>query len=165
MARAVPGRALWAHAICTRALIVVRHHYFSLLTAGVLGGVALVAITSPSFEDPTPSAENAQEDEARWAPTGKRTFATQGRSLVYYIVDSDEQAVSLDRALRSDMVSSEMAGGRHDFGVVYYLQPRTPREEADVARLLNLVVESAPNAGFIVKIIDLRPEIPTPGLR
>ena len=57
--------------------------------------------------------------------------------MIYYIVESNEQASTMERALRSDVIYSEMNGARHDFGRVIYLNPRTPMEEANVAALLN----------------------------
>jgi hypothetical protein len=62
----------------------------------------------------------------------------------------------MERAMRADMVYSEMSGGRIDFGLVYYLQASTPMEEGNVNRLLHTVVESAASTGTVVTIIDLR---------
>jgi hypothetical protein len=76
--------------------------------------------------------------------------------MIYYIVESNEQANAMERALRSDVTYSEMNGARQDFGRVIYLNPRTPMEEANVAALLNDVVASSPHGGYIVTIIDLR---------
>ena len=141
--------------LCLRALLVFRHHYFSFMTAGVLAGVGFVAATSASFEEKVPPA--AQRDSSsRWASPDRRAFATRGRSVIYYLVDSDEQASNIQRALKGDMIYSEMNGGRVDFGLVYYVQAGTPMEEANVNRLLHTVVESAASTGTVVTIIDLR---------
>jgi hypothetical protein len=136
---------------------VFRHHYFSFLTAGVLGGIAFVATTSTSFEDKAAlEPEATHEDSARWAAPRKQSFTTQGRSVIYYLVESEEQALAIHRAMRSDMVASELSGGRYDFGLVYYLEARTAAQEANVARLLHTVVDSSSIGGFVVTIIDLR---------
>lgn len=140
--------------LCLRALLVLRHHYFSFMTVGVLAGVGFVAATSASFEEKTSPA--VEHDDSRWASPDRRAFATRGRSVIYYLVDSDEQASNLQHALKGDMIYSEMNGGRVDFGLVYYVQAGTPMEEANVNRLLHTVVESAATTGTVVTIIDLR---------
>ena len=143
--------------LCLRALLILRHHYFSFLTAGVLGAVGLIAVTSASFEQKSPPVTPvAQRDDSRWVSTEKLAFSTRGRYVIYYLVDSDEQARDMQRAMRGDMVYSEMNGGRIDFGLVYYLQAASPMEEGNVNRLLHTVVESAASTGTIVTIIDLR---------
>ena len=139
--------------LCIRALSILRHHYFSFVTAGVLGGVGFVAATSATFEERAPPTA---DDGSRWESAEKRSFATRGRFVIYYLVDSDELAGDIQRAMRGDMVNSEMNGGRVDFGLVYYLQAGSPMEEANVNRLLHTVVESAASTGTIVTIIDLR---------
>jgi hypothetical protein len=139
-----------------RALSILRHHYFTFLTAGVLGAIGFVAATSASFHgepDPAPSAPRA---EIQWAPVEKRTFSTRGRSVIYYLVDSEQQASEIYYAMRGDMVNSELSGGRIDFGLVHFLQAGTPMEESNVNRLLHTVVESAASTGTVVTIIDLR---------
>jgi hypothetical protein len=142
--------------LCLRALTILRHHYFTFLTAGVLGAVGVVAATSASFDDKSEPAPAARRTEVQWAPVEKRTFTTRGRSVIYYLVDSEQQASDLYYAMRGDMVNSELSGGRVDFGLVHFLQAGTPMEEANVNRLLHTVVESAGSTGTVVTIIDLR---------
>jgi hypothetical protein len=143
--------------LCFLALRVLRHHYFSFLTAGVLAAIAVVAMRSTSFEQRALTAgETTAREAIDWAPVEKKSFATRGRSLIYYIVDSQEQASAIHRAIRSDMVMSEQNGGRYDFGLVYFVQAGTPMEEGNVARLLNTVVEGATGSGSVVTIIDVR---------
>lgn len=143
--------------LCLRALSILRHHYFSFVTAGVLGSIGFVAVTSTSFEDKSePGPPAARQDDVQWGAVEKRSFATRGRSVIYYLVDSDEQASDIQRALKGDMIYSEMNGGRVDFGLVHYVQAGTPMEEANVNRLLYTVVESAASTGTVVTIIDLR---------
>ncbi len=143
---------------CLGAARVLRHHYFSFLTAGILAGIAIAAATSTSFEEKAdPDSGADYEDEARWAVPQKQSFSTRGRALIYYLVESEEQASAIHQAMRGDMVASELNGGRYDFGLVYYLVARTAVQEANVARLLNTIVESTAVGGVVVTVIDLRP--------
>jgi len=143
--------------LCLRALSILRHHYFTFVTAGVLGAIGFVAATSASFESEQAGAPaTARRADVQWAPVEKRTFTTRGRSVIYYLVDSEHQASEIYYAMRGDMVNSELSGGRVDFGLVHFLQAGTPMEESNVNRLLHTVVDSAGSTGTVVTIIDLR---------
>jgi hypothetical protein len=152
------GIARGLQAFALRALLLVRHHYFSLLTAAVLGAVALIATTSPGTEETTPasSRDEASLSAARWG-LDKSTYSARGRSLIYYLVESEDQALAIQYAMHGDMAASDVSSGRDNFGLVYYLMAETILQEADVSRLLNTIVEMAPQSGFFVAIIDLRP--------
>ena len=136
------------------ALCVLRHHYFTFVTAAVLGGIVVITATSSSFSD-REQASSGASTESIW-PKPAPGFTLRGRAMIYYIVESNEQATAMERALRSDVIYAEMNGARHDFGRVIYLNPRTPMEEANVAALLNDAVASSPHGGYVVTIIDLR---------
>jgi len=155
MTKAVVINAQRLRSLLAAALRVLGHHYFTFITAGVLGGIAFVAMTSSSFSDREPDSSSSSRMESIW-PKPAPGFTPRGRAMIYYIVESNEQASTMERALRSDVTYSEMNGTRHDFGRVIYLNPRTPMEEANVAALLNDVVASAPHGGYVVTIIDLR---------
>ena len=157
MTKAVVISAQALRIVVVAALHILRHHYFTFVTAGILSGIVVVTATSSSFNDraQAPGTETGAA-QSLWPTPTQGPFATRGRSLIYYIVESNEQAATMERAMRSDVTYSEMNGTRQDFGRVIYLNPRTPMEEANVALLLNDAVALAPHGGYIVTIIDLR---------
>ena len=139
---------------CLGALSIARHHYFSFVTAGVLAVIGFVAATSSSYEEKRPQ-EAAGNDESRWAPADRRSLG-RGHNLIYYVVESEEQAATIDRGRRGDITYAGLTGGSQDFGLVSYLEARTLSEEAEMGRLLHTIVEEATHDGFTVTIIDLR---------
>ena len=157
MTKAVVINAQRFRSLLAAVLRVLRHHYFTFVTAGVLSGIVVVIATSSSFNDrEQASGTETGAAQSLWPTPTQGPFATRGRSLIYYIVESNEQAITMERAMRSDVTYSEMNGSRQDFGRVIYLNPRTPMDEANVALLLNDAVALAPHGGYVVTIIDLR---------
>ena len=110
MTKAVVINAQRLRSLLAAALRVLRHHYFTFITAGVLGGIVFVAMTSSSFSDREPDSSSSSRTESIW-PKPAPGFTPRGRAMIYYIVESNEQASTMERALRSDVTYSEMNGG------------------------------------------------------
>jgi hypothetical protein len=139
-----------------RTVSLVRHHYFSLVSAIILAGAGVLAVTGGDFGDGTSQAGPAVQSTREPLQTvvaGSRQ--TQARRLIYYIVDSEEQQAEMQAAMRGDMATLRNTVG-YDYGQVVYLLLDTPAEESFWARFLNELVESAPREGYELRIIDLR---------
>jgi hypothetical protein len=99
------------------ALHAVQHHYFSLLSAGILATVLAVALTSASFE-----VEGGGQTELPAARAALQPSATPGviraaatpvpgpRDVVYYCDASQTQRDELAIALQADLADSAMRG-------------------------------------------------------
>jgi hypothetical protein len=142
------------YALRTRSL--VRHHYFSLISAVILGGAAFLAVAGDGFVDGSSRVKAVSEKAAQSSPTVSTDSAPrQPRRLIYYIVNSREQQEELQSAVRGDMTNLRNING-YDFGQVVYLLLDSPSEESFWARFLTSLVESAPRDGYELRIIDLR---------
>jgi hypothetical protein len=141
------------YALRTRSL--VRHHYFSLISAVVLGGAGVLAVTGGDFGDGSSLAGPAIQASDQTASSVIQARKTQARRMIYYIVDSREQLVEMQAAMRGDMATLRSTAD-YDYGQVVYLLLDSPSEESFWARFLTGLVESAPRDGYELRIIDLR---------
>jgi hypothetical protein len=142
------------YALRTRSL--VRHHYFSLISAVVLGGAGVLAVTGGDFGDGSSLAGPAiQASDQTASSVIQAPRKTQARRMIYYIVDSREQLVEMQAAMRGDMATLRSTAD-YDYGQVVYLLLDSPSEESFWARFLTGLVESAPRDGYELRIIDLR---------
>jgi hypothetical protein len=138
----------------------------TLLSAAVLGGALVVALTSASFEldggaraqpAATASAALAIATTRATAPTPAPYVQPPAHKVVYYIVNSQEQAISLRGARRADaLYVSEY--GLPPFPAVsaYYVMYRSSAEEREGERLLHDLANLAPAHGIEFHIVDLR---------
>jgi hypothetical protein len=153
-----------ARALCLRSLRIVRHHYFSLLSAGVLGVTLVAALTSGSFELQDDASSAAAEPTPSLQPTANlgpvpsgATPVTAAHTVVYYFVDSQEQLNSLYGALHRDLVDEALVDYKplHEVTRVFMLVEDHPDEE-EALELIREQSRHPPNNGTVIQFVDLR---------
>jgi hypothetical protein len=148
-----------------RSLRVVRRHYFSLLSAAVLG-VALMLTLSHSGIDSTraeaPVTPEPPAPAVRTAPSSSPTPTPApeppSRLLVYYVVDSEEQKQVLELAILSHTLDQAQRGtlGLAAPTFRYFLIARNADEEAQAIIFLDDLATMAPNEGYALRVVDAR---------
>ena len=132
-----------------------------MVSAGVLGAVLTVALTSSSFElegGSPPVAAAVPETNFQPSPTTTATVpqvspTPEPRSVVYYFVDSQEKIDELQHALHRDLVDEALVNYKplHNVTRIFILI-QDHRDEGDALELLR----QRPNDGTIVRAVDLR---------
>jgi hypothetical protein len=151
-------------AMSLRALRLARQHYFSMLSAGVLGAALVVALTSSSLE--VSGGATARPAVAPFTPwptatpgvmPAKVPAAPELHLLVYYLVDSQAARDQLLMAHQSDVTywgQREMlstAGEMHEVLVV-----KNPEEEAAAMVFMDDLWKLAQVEDFALHFVDLR---------
>jgi hypothetical protein len=134
-----------------------------LITAAVLGGALAVAMTSAAFEleDRGAGRPGALVDRevATIAPPPASPAGPEEvelRTVVYYIVGSDEEAAALQNARRMDMhyLASQGLPPPPAFAV-HFLVYESTEEKLASERLLYEMGLVAPQLGIDLKVVDL----------
>ena len=135
-----------------------------MLSAVIVGGALTVALTSASFElDSGAKAQPAGTSIAVLAlapapsPTPPPGAERPPPKVVYYIVNSAEEAMALYVARRTDAVYfAEQGLPALPPTSVYYLLYETAEEERETQKLLNELAILAPYHGIDFNVVDLR---------
>jgi hypothetical protein len=131
----------------------------------VLGGALIVALTSASFElERGPKAQPAVTASARIVvattrprPTPAPFLQAPAQKVIYYIVSTQAQAVSLRGARRADaLYVAEYGLPPLPPVTAYYVMYRSSAEEREGERLLHDLANLAPYHGIEFHIVDLR---------
>jgi hypothetical protein len=138
-----------------RGLHLLRSHYFSFISGGVIGGIFVFAMTSSSFsgsdhEGIPPSAASA-------ARSGSvANFRTRPASIVYYIVDSIAQRDAIVNAIQSDQTYRAPTIARNGPDEFDFFIASNADEDAIVAGLVSNALDVARQNGIGLRIIDVR---------
>ena len=91
-----------ARVLAGRGLRLLRTHFFSFVSACIIGGIFVYAMTSPSFSvDKAPAVHSAAAvDSATPVPM----IYARPASIVYYIVSSNEQRQAIIAAMQGDQM-------------------------------------------------------------
>jgi hypothetical protein len=148
-----------------RGLRLTRRHYLSLVSAVIVAVVFGVALTNASFEldagvaaQPEAVAPSAPLPAATASPVPTPAPTEEpAPKVVYYIVESVEQAWALAGARRADAVYFA-AQGLPPFPPTsaYYVMYESREEELEGQRLLHELAYMAPNYGIDFYVVDLR---------
>jgi hypothetical protein len=143
-----------------RGVRIVRRHYGSMITVGVLGVALAVALTSSSFGgaaspdggEPVPPASKIQ------LSPGYRTAITAAPEprVTYYLYEDERERELLTDILRRDFTNMTRMGLPNYIGEVHFLKVSTDLEEDYLSFLLSEVVALAKADGLTVNIVDLR---------
>jgi hypothetical protein len=145
-------------------LHAAQHHYFSLLSAGILATVLALAMTSASFE-----VEGGDQGEPPAAQATGRPSATPGviraaatpvpgpRDVVYYFVGSQTQRDEMAMALHADIAGSGMRGSSALSATArVFIVVEDYRDEAEALEFLRQLVGIPPANGTTIRVVDLR---------
>jgi hypothetical protein len=136
------GRAAW---------VVASRQYLSLVSAGVLAVLALLVMTSDSFEsrDSSPRDSAARDDAPSplWDPRPPRP------QVLFYVVNDAAQRDEIAAAVNADR-EAFAAGADPDY--ILYLIAGTKEEEAQTIARLNFEETAARQSGVDMRVIDLR---------
>jgi hypothetical protein len=136
------GRAFW---------LVASRQYLSLVSAGVLIVLAIIVMTSESFESrdsgPNPSAVRDRLAPV-WEPSPPRP------KVLFYVVNDAAQRDEIAAAVESDHYA--FASGAEPSDFVIYLIAGTKQEEAQTIARLNFEETAARQSGVDMRVIDLR---------
>jgi hypothetical protein len=137
------GRALW---------LVASRQYLSLGSAGVLIGLAILVMTSDSFESrrssSSPSSARNSAAAPLWEPRPPRP------KVLFYVVNDATQRDEIAAAVESDHYA--FASGTEPSDYVIYLIAGTKQEEAQTIARLNFEETAARQSGVDMRVIDLR---------
>lgn len=140
------GRAAWH---------VASRHYFSLLSAAVLGVLAFLVLTSDSFESQEPAG---RRDATSTQNKSDAALALQPRprrpSILFYVVQDDRQRDAIAAAVSSDRFA--FTGGTPPVDYIVYLVAGTQEEEARTIDRLNFEEWAAQQNGVDMRVIDVR---------
>jgi hypothetical protein len=136
------SRAFW---------LVASRQYLSLISAAVLIVLAILVLTSDSFESrdsgPDPSAVRDRPAPA-WEPSPPRP------KVLFYVVNDVAQRDEIATAVESDHYA--FASGAEPSDFVIYLIAGTKQEEAQTIARLNFEETAARQSGVDMRVIDLR---------
>ena len=145
-----------------RGLRLLRTHFFSFVSAGIIGGVFLYAMTSSSFSVDNPPAVHSAAVVATAFPTAVPSIYARPASIVYYIVRSDVQRQAILAAMRSDQAYRARANAYGNPDEVGFFISDTAEEDVALAGLVDNMLETARQNGIGLRIIDIRDDWPAP---
>ena len=140
------GRGLW---------LVASRHYLSIVSAGVLAVLAVLVLTSDSFEsrDPGPGdGSTVQRNEA--GPAVPAQPRPRRPMVLFYVVNDTAQRDELAAALDADRFA--YAGDTPPPEYVFYLIAGTREEESAAIDRLNFEELLARQSNVDMRVIDLR---------
>ena len=150
-----------ARALGLRCLRVVRRHYFSVLSGGVLGAALILAVTSSSFSVKQPAIAQSGQPEpgliqstvaaGAIPPTGS---AVSPRVLIYYLISAGEQRQEMEAAIWNHAAAVSIqprVQTLRDFVLI-------PSEEAEreIFQHLRQAIAIGEYDGYRVQVVDLR---------
>ncbi len=137
-----------------RGLRLLRTHFFSLVSASIIGGIFVYAMTSPNFSvDKAPAAHSAAAVDTS---TPMPVIFARPASIVYYIVDSEEQRDAIIAAMAGDQAFRAAATSRGSPDEVDFFISRNAEDDANLAGMFENVLETARQNGIGLRIIDIR---------
>jgi len=132
--------------------LIASRQYLSLVSAGVLIVLAILVMTSDSFESrdssPSPSVARTSAAGSVWGPRPPRP------SVLFYVVNDATQRDEIAEAVESDHYA--FASGNEPIDYVIYLIAGTKQEEAQTIARLNFEETAARQSGVDMRVIDLR---------
>ncbi len=142
-----------------RGLRLLRTHFFSFVSAGIIGGLFVYAMTSSNFSvDKAPAAQSAQSTARVRATSTTPLIYARPASIVYYIVDSKEQRDAIISAMAGDQIYRATANPRGIPDEVGFFISRNAEDDAALAGLVESMLETARQNGIGLRIIDIRGE-------
>ena len=136
---------------------LLRLHFFSFVSSGIIGGAFVYAMTSSNFSvDRAPAAHSAAS--AAPGATPMPIIFARPASIVYYIVDSKEQRDAIISAMAGDQIYRATANPRGSPDEVGFFISRNAEDDADLAGLVENMLETARQNGIGLRIIDIRGE-------
>ncbi|HEX5370786.1 MAG TPA: hypothetical protein VFY10_15365 [Dehalococcoidia bacterium] len=144
-------------ALTGRGLRLLRTHFFSFISAGVIGGIFVYAMTSSSFS--AGNVSPAPPVAIRVRPTVARAAAvpfTRPAIIVYYIVRSKEQRDEILAAMQGDQLFRAVAGNFSGPDEVDFFIASTPEEDLQVAGLVSNALDVARQNSVGLRVIDIR---------
>ena len=159
-----------AKSFALRGLRLLRHHYLTLFSTGIIATLAVVALRSDAFQssgrpvelpailrNPPPGEDIGMQftQSILWSPPSAELGL---RSVVYYLYETEEQRLIMELGLR-DLSRARFKldeGGPEDTNV--FVRIATPDEEAAASEELERAEELARLQGFTFEVVDLRSE-------
>ena len=139
-----------------RGLRLLRTHFFSFVSAGIIGGVFVYAMTSSSFSVDKAPAVHSAAVAAPVLPTAIPSIYARPANIVYYIVKSDEQRQAILAAMRSDQAYRTRTNAYGNPDEVGFFISNTAEEDVALAGLVENMLETARQNGIGLRIIDIR---------
>lgn len=137
------GRAVW---------LIASRQYLSLLSAGVLALLAILVMTSDSFESRSSSSrQSAASDHAPSPPLSQPRLPRP--SVLFYVVNDAAQRDEIAAAVHDDRDALAI-GAEPDY--ILYLIAGTKEEESRTIARLNFEETAARQSGVDMRVIDLR---------
>ena len=144
-------------------LHAVQHHYFSLLSAGVLAMLLALALTSASFEV-NGGRRSQSEAQAAFIPVATATAlivaptpSPQRREVVYYFIGSPAQRNEITMALQADIAGLTLQGITHVTATTsVFIVVEDYRDEAEALEFLRQLAAVPPSSGTTIRVVDLR---------
>ena len=152
-----------------RGIRLLRRHYLTLVSAAVIGALAVVAMRSDAFQSSNRTvpelpafAQNPPDGKdiglqvsqsIVWSPPQAELGL---RSVVYFVYETEQQREILERGLR-DLSRARYkldVGGPEDTNV--FVRAATPEEAAAVEAELMRAEELATLQGYSFQVVDLR---------
>jgi hypothetical protein len=137
-----------------RSLRLLRAHYFSFVSAAVIGGIFVFAMTSSSFggSEGTASPRATTVSQSTFRPS----FRTRPASVVYYIVASTEQRDAILNAAQSDQIYRAATAARTGPDEIDFFISNNAEQDVIVAGLVANALDIARQNGIGLRIIDAR---------
>jgi hypothetical protein len=153
-------------------LHVLRSHCLSLISAVVIAGLFVFAMTSDAFQDSGRSAGRAYTLSQRDLPPGEDiglqyvqsiawtppTAELHLRSLVYYVFENEADSVLFQTALISLTRSRFYLTSVSVEETHFFIVASTPEEQIAADRLLATAAADADTQGFLFQVQDMRPQ-------
>ena len=137
-----------------RGLRLLRTHFFSLLSAVVIGVAFFYAMTSSSFTSGTAPAAPpvAAAGTARPMPL----IYARPASIIYYIVSSEEQRQAIIGAMQSDQAFRAAVNSSSNPDEVGFFISTNAEDDSNISGLVENMLETARQNGIGLRIIDIR---------
>jgi hypothetical protein len=151
--------------VVRRLALLLARGYTTLLSAAVISGVLVLALTSDAFELQDRGVERAaavtRPLPSLLVPPLPAAIVSGLPPMVLYIVSSELQRNLVAEAMRSD-AQARYFGGAADETRVLFFQATDAREDAEVARLIERESDAAAAGGLSFRIVDLRNPLASP---
>jgi hypothetical protein len=135
-----------------RGLRLLRQHYLTLVSASVLAALAVIVLTSDSFESrdagSTPKTAAVDEAASPIVPPPHRPI------VLFYVVNDAAQRDEIAAAVHADR--DAFGAGGPPIDTIVYLIAGTKQEESRTIERLNFEEIAAELSGVEMRVIDVR---------
>ena len=137
--------------IAGRALLILRTHYFTLTSAAIIAVLFALVMTSDSFVSRKDSLNHARPPAAPGEPAA---FKPPRRSVLFYVVEDQQQLDSLSDAFAGDQAAR--ADGPFAVDLVVFLLAGTQEQESAAIARLNFEALLIQGSNVDMKVVDVR---------